>query len=362
MKRYAAGFLAAVCLLLSGCTAWMDGRYVSVTPHMVQDKQQEQAVDWIDDYSQLYAALTSMVRYGTANDLFFVRDYDENLLIRDIRQAEFEIKENNPIGAYAVEGIAYELGVNSGQTTLSVSIDYRHPSSEILRIQEVWGIENAKAVIEAVLSKYNTDLLLYVRNYREADFRQIVEDYALEHPEIVMETPEVSVGIYPETGDSRVVELKFSYRTSRMSLRNMQSRVEEVFESAKLYISGDESADEKYGHLYVFLMERDDYQIDTSITPAYSLLRHGVGDSKAFASVFAAMCHQSELECMIVSGTRYGEPWFWNMVCDGDGAYYQVELLRCAEEGAFAERTDEEMEGYVWDFSAYPKCGGAELP
>ena len=45
-------------------------------------------------------------------------------------------------------------------------------------------------------------------------------------------------------------------------------------------------------------MERYDYRIETSITPAYSLLRHGVGDSRAFAVVYAAMCQQAGLECL----------------------------------------------------------------
>ena len=102
-----------------------------------------------------------------------------------------------------------------------------------------------------------------------------------------------------------------------------------------------------------FLTERFDYKMDTSITPSYSLLYHGVGDSRAFAEVYAAMCRQAGLECMIVTGTRDGAPWTWNMVRDG-GEYYHVDLLR--NSGNFREYTDMEMTGYVWDYSAYPSC------
>ena len=104
-------------------------------------------------------------------------------------------------------------------------------------------------------------------------------------------------------------------------------------------------------------MERFDYKQETSITPAYSLLRHGTGDSRAFAQIYAAMCRDSGLTCMSVTGTREGEPWTWNIILDGE-AYYHVDLLRCSEIGKYQEWTDEEMEGYVWDYSAYPACSG----
>ena len=101
-------------------------------------------------------------------------------------------------------------------------------------------------------------------------------------------------------------------------------------------------------------MERFDYTLETSITPAYSLLGHGVGDSKAFATVYAAMCRRADLECLVITGTRDGEPWTWNMVCD-DGTYYHLDLL--SSHRGFQELTDNEMEGYVWDYSAYPEAG-----
>ena len=98
-------------------------------------------------------------------------------------------------------------------------------------------------------------------------------------------------------------------------------------------------------------MVRFDYKLDPSITPAYSLLRYGVGDSRAFATVYAAMCRRVGLECQVVAGTKAGEPWFWNIVCD-DGLHFHVDLLR----GNYRGMLDGEMGGYVWDYSGYPAC------
>ena len=168
-----------------------------------------------------------------------------------------------------------------------------------------------------------------------------------------MEVPQVICEVYPDTGENRVGSLKFTYQNSRMNLRQMQTQVQPIFNSAVLYASGG-SDYQKLSRLYSFLMERfAEYQIKTSLTPAYSLLRHGVGDAKAFAVVYAAMCQEAGLDCRVVSGTRWGEQWYWNMVLD-EGVYYHVDLLRSNEVGAFHEWTDADMEGYVWDYSAYP--------
>ena len=151
------------------------------------------------------------------------------------------------------------------------------------------------------------------------------------------------------------MELQFVYQTNRDSLRQMQSQVKRVFEAAELYVIGDGAQRQKYSQLYAFLMERFDYQLETSITPAYSLLHHGVGDSRAFATVYAAMCRLAGLECMVVTGTCSGEPRVWNIIREGD-TYQHVDLLRCNEQGRFREWSDAEMEGYVWDYSSYPQC------
>lgn len=353
MKWFAAILLVAC--LLSGCANWMDGSYVSETPHMANQNDNGQDMEWISNVDQLYEAVQTMVSRGITSDLFFIRDYGPKSLSGDMVQVRYKIMNSDPIGAYAVLNIAYEEGINGGQSTLAVNIEYSHQSSDILRIPKVHGTEDAKRVIISELEKLRAGVALYVEDYEAADFEQIVEDYALQQPDKIMELPQVNVSVYPDQGDDRVVELNFTYQTSRDVLRNMQIQVERVFESAELYVGGDETTREKLTYLYTFLMERSEYKIETATTPAYSLLMHGVGDSKAFAVVFAAMCRQVGVECLTVSGTRDGESWFWNMVKEDD-AYCHIDLLRCVEEGEFWEHSDEQMEGYVWDYSAYPAC------
>ena len=204
-------------------------------------------------------------------------------------------------------------------------------------------------------------MVVLVNDYVTTDFVQLVRDFVDLNPDVCMEMPQVVASIYPESGSERVVELSFTYQTSRDTLRVMQKYVQPVFEAAVLNVVGEEGESAKFSRMYSFLMERNDYRVETSLTPSYSLLRHGVGDSKAFAVVYSAMCREAGLDCQIVSGTRDGNPWVWNIICE-DGVYYYVDLVRSVSYGTMMRMTEGNMSGYVWDYSAYPEAGPKYQP
>lgn len=350
----------ALCLVLTGCS-WMDGNFHSVTPH-----EEHMLSGDSDDVSasndgELRAALGDMIAAGREKGIIYVGEYDQELVEAGMVEAVEYILTSNPLGVYAVDEIRYELGSNGGKPALAVEVSYLHGRTEILQIRQVGDMEAAMEIILVALKECDSGLVLQVERYEDLDIAQLVDDFAEEYPQMIMEVPQVAVGIYPETGGSRILELRFTYENSREDLREMKDHVTSMFDAAALYVSGDDTAGVKLSQLYGFLMERFDYQVETSITPAYSLLRHGVGDSRAFAMVYAAMCRQSGLECLVVTGTRSGEPWYWNIVLDGE-RYVHVDLLRCSDLGGFRKFSDEDMIGYVWDYSAYPECPEPEVP
>lgn len=349
MKRMMLAVLLTLSLLLTGC-----GTYVSVTPHRELRQTGQTDVASAADYLELLAALKATISEGSEVTTITVAEYPPDALERGVRQAIVHTKNNDPLGSYAVDSIEYELGTRNGVPAVSVRISYLHNRSEILRIRKAPTMERAESIVSDALEGYNSGIVLLVEDYKTRDFAQFVQDYAERHPQTVMEIPLVNQTVYG-TGKNRVVELIFTYQTNRDSLRRMQSQVQPVFDAAALYVSGDGEDQQKFAQLYAFLMERFDYKLETSITPSYSLLRHGVGDSRAFATVYAAMCRSAGLECLVVTGTRGGEPRSWNIVLD-NGQYYHVDLLH--ELGSFWEYTDWQMSSYVWDYSEYPACTG----
>lgn len=345
---------AAFCILLCGCSVWADGSYISIQPHEEQNLRPEKDIIEVYSYIDLQNALVELVESGSEEAIVSVSRLNQDSMEFYMNAATNYVKEKNAIGAYAVDSITYELGTNAGRAAMALKISYNRNPTSILRMKRATDMEKANQIIWDALDGCEANTVFYVENFRNSDFTQLVQDYANDHPDRIMETPLVTYSVYPEIGVSRVVELNFTYQTSREDLRMMQDLVRPVFIAAEMYVRGSAENAEKFAQLYSFLMERYNYTIGTSITPSYHLIRHGVGDSKAFAIVYTAMCREAGLECQTVSGTRDGESWYWNMIVV-DGVYYHVDLLRCNEMEGFAMNTDSQMEGYVWDYTAYIK-------
>lgn len=345
-------FLALVLALalLSGC-GWMDGSYVSVTPHQVGLGQTgEGAVHAVRNYTELRGMLIGMIDSGTEEALFSLAEYPREEVSEDLLRAVDYVQGIYPVGAYAVETIDYNFGTGLGASALSVDITYRRSRAQIEGIRTVRWISGAKKEVEDALDQFADTLVLQIAGYQETDFSAMILDYAQQNPDRVMEVPRVSVRTFPDQGETRVVELSFHYRTDRSELRAMREQVQPVFSSAALYVSGGAGEWTKFSQLYTFLTERSEYTAGSTITPAWSLLCQGVGDSRAFSQVYAAMCSRIGLEARVVSGRCGGELHWWNLVRI-DGSWYHLDLMT---DKRFAPRTDELMTGYEWDRTAYP--------
>ena len=340
--------LAALALaaLLSGCS-WMDGSYVSVTPHEVAQSQTGEGITGtVRNYAELRSALVRMVDEGSTEALFTLEAYPRDVAQEDVDRAVEYVTKIYPIGSYAVESIDTEVGTGA----LSVDITYSHTAQELAGIRTVRGMDGAEKAIAEALDECADKLVLQISGFRDVDYNEIVAACAQRNPDRVMETPRVTFQDWPDRGEERVVELLFFYQTDRETLRAMREQVQPVFSSAALYVTGQASERTKFSQLHAFLMERFDYRYQSSRTPAYSLLCEGVGDSRAFAQVYAAMCSRIGLEAASISGTRDGEKHHWNLVRI-DGVWYHLDLLSSSQ---FRPMTEEELTGYEWDRDSIP--------
>ena len=336
----------ALAVLLSGCS-WIDGSYVSVTPHEVAQSQTGEGITGtVSNYTELRSALVRMVDEGSTEALFTLKAYPRDVAQEDVDRAVEYVTKIYPIGSYAVESIDTEVGTGA----LSVDITYSHTAQELAGIRTVRGMDGAEKAIAEALDECADKLVLQISGFRDVDYNEIVAAYAQRNPDRVMETPRVTFQDWPDRGEERVVELLFFYQTDRETLRAMREQVQPVFSSAALYVSGQAPEGTKFSQLHAFLMERFDYRLQSSRTPSYSLLCEGVGDSRAFAQIYAAMCTRIGLEAATISGTRDGEKHHWNLVRI-DGVWYHLDLLASSQ---FCPMTEEELTGYEWDRESIP--------
>ena len=341
-----------LAFLLCGCTAWMDGEYHSVRPHLSESSKLSDDVVTVSDYIQLRDALVEMVNTGKQKSTIYITGFTLDDVDQYMNTAIMHVCQSTAIGSYAVEEITYDSGTRGGAAAIAVEVSYLHGRSEILRIKKAADIGKAKDYIEAALRNCDSSIVIKVNDYISLDVEQLVQQYVNTNPHLCMELPQVAAAVYPKQGEERVIEVFFTYQNSRSDLQVMQNMVSPIFSAAELYVMNSEDTSQKYEQLYAFLMERFDYKLESSITPVYSLLRYGVGDSKAFAMVYSIMCQNSDLECRVVSGTKDGEAYYWNLITVGDTDYH-VDLLASSETGEFLMMLTDEMSGYVWDYSVY---------
>ena len=353
MKRWTGVILLAwICLLLSGCDFWMNGSYSSVTPNQGNTTPGNQQDEEIYSYRDLLNAMENTVEMGIQKATFTVSRFDSKTLDSYMQRATEHIMTNNPVGNFAVEQISYNVGSSSGRQAIGVNITYSRTKAEILGMPVVANMNEAVEEIQKALASCEASLVMRVQAYEMMDIVQMIQSYGEQNPHICVETPQTSVSTYPKSGIDRVVELSFVYKNSREVLRSMQQTVQDSFAAAQRSLKAEDSAHVKVGKLYAYVMERHENTMGTSITPAYSVLRYGVGDSKAFAEVYAALCRWVGLDCETITGTRNGEAWCWNVICI-DGTYYYLDLVQCWKNQTYRLKSFDQMTGYVWDYSAY---------
>ena len=233
MKRRFPALILALSLLLSGCSLF-DGYYVSVKPYQQQsDHNQTEAIP-AQNFYQLRIALQNLVYEGAESSVIYIADYDPQAVQDNLDDVIAYVKNIYPLGAYAVKDIDYEIGRGSGKPAIALTITYNRARGEIRRIRDVKNMDKAILAVQDALQKCDTVVTLKIEEYQEVDFVQLVEAYADDHPELVMETPMIAVDVFGN-GKSRVVEISFSYQNSRESLKQMQSQVQPIFDAASLY-------------------------------------------------------------------------------------------------------------------------------
>ncbi len=364
MKRTVCAFLTA-CLLfsLTACDAWVKDDSLTVRNHIEQPlpspaPTEEEQPPVVTNRNELRGAVLSLIRDWTEQGTILVRGYDGDISADLSETVRYATKEE-PIGAFAVDYADYELTGTTENGEISLRIVFRRSAAEVDAIVTVNDNGSAFSKIQQALTNYDTALTLRIRNYAPTDFAADIRAYCMEHPELVPALPELSAEVYPLEGETRILELHFTYPAERDELRRLQGSVNTILTSASSYVQTGKDEASRAALLFRFLTERFDYAVtaEEPRMPAYSLLCQGVAHSLSFASVFYAECASANIECRILGGARDGAARYWNLI-SVDGQYYHVDLMRAVEEGETELKllTTAELQeaGYVWDETTHP--------
>lgn len=367
MKKHILTIVSLISLLaglLGGCGALVDDNYLAVGRHIEQAteateaSQEEADHSVVTNRSELRGAVLSRVRDWVESDTLWVENYEGDLE-GDLAEILSYTTQEDPIGAYAVDFADAELTGDAVSGSIELSIVFRRSAAEIGSIVTVNNTAAALRRIDQALVSCETALTLRIRSYEETDFEDYIFGYCLKNPNLIVALPELSAQVYPKEGETRILELHFTYDQTRENLTQMLSSVNTILDSASSYVTSGKTEAERLELLARFLSNRFHYEIAEEVPtmPAYELLCEGKAHSLSFATVFRYECTKAGTECRLVSGERNGEAWYWNLICL-DGVYYHIDLMRGVERGestlTLLLQQDLRAEGYVWAEEEYP--------
>lgn len=356
MKRI---ILILLCLLVfSGCSALAPDSYLSVTPHE-NSEIRPISTDAItaNDFRSLRNAILSFVRNGQTEGIIHVTNYTGNVET-DLQRAAYEVSTIDPLGAYAVEYMTHSCNLLVSYYEIRVSITFRRSAREIADIRSISTEAQMEELLTAALKTFDDRIALRLNNYRKQDQSVIpfLETYCAENYASIMEVPEVSVSVYPETGSSRIVEVNFQYRHNPQGLQAKQRAVAKSVDAAAEYIRYRQQDYEKVQLLYSYLTQRFQYRSAETVTPLYDVLYTGIADPTGLAQAWQLICDKAGVECMIVSGMKHGEPYTWNIIRTGSH-YRHLDLAQCVlDRSGLITYSDGQMSAYYWDARQYPAC------
>ncbi len=361
MKRIALIFLCL--LLLSGCASLAPDEYLSITPH--QSSEVPTAADAVTakDYQSLKNAILAQIRSGQTECAIRVTSYD-GVVEDDLRDAAYEVSKLDPLGAYAVDYMTHSCTRIVSYYEIRIFITFRRTAQEIAQIHPISTQEQLQDKIEQALDRQDSRLTLRLASYRQQDqdIPGLAADYCEGNAASIMETPQVSVSVYPETGSSRILEVNFLYTNTPQELQQKQAAVEESLHAAAEYIRYRQGDYDKAQLLYSYLTQRFQYKEAETATPLYDALCGGIADPKGLSQAWQLICDRAGMECNTVTGMRGDEVYTWNIL--RMGTYYRhLDLARCVlDRSGLVLRTDAEMGNYYWNTELLPACEFVPAP
>lgn len=358
MTRRGLALGLALGLLLTGCSAMLERSYQSVTPHSrLSVAEDDSNAVWVESYSELQSAILSQVKAHQERGVVRLRNWKEDVE-ESLSRACDEVYREDPIGAYAVDGIRHPFTRMVTYYEAAIIIDYRRSAEQIAAVATVTGNGAIRAELADALEQFAPEAVFQMNYFDPAQddayIRALLHEVYYSLPEVALGLPEVQVNLYPESGSSRVVEVLLTYPEDPAALAAKRTALEEAaLDLAEPYQSGL-GAEALVPALYGALKSRaaGGGEAEPGST-AYAALVEGAADSEGMALAYKQLCDLTGVECRVVEGELDGTRHVWTIVAVGSG-YRHVDPY--GEDGLL--RTDEEMEeaGYAWSRESYPAC------
>lgn len=354
MRKMMCAVMAALMLLSTGCSSMLNRDYSSVTVHSATPTAEGDANTMrVQNYQELVNALIYLINQGEESGS--IRYSGEEADFKKLMdEACLEVKQEDPLGAYAVDYIKYSVISIVGSYEADVQITYRRTREQVASIVDATGAAAIRSELSRALSSFDTEVVLRISYFEEdeAYIQQLVRQAYLSNPATALDFPDAQVAMYPESGQQRIVEVTLTYHQSLQTLESWRNSLSREAERICQPLT-ELTIKEKLDGITGTLQSMGAYSAQGGST-AYDALLGGGGDSQGVALAFSLLCRQVGITCSVVDGQKNGQSHFWNVVQTASG-YRHVDLSRT---GSVTYNVDQTMmqQGYVWDTQQVPAC------
>ena len=207
-----AALLAAV--LLAGCTPMLERSYASQTPHIqFSDEAENESILRAETYQGLVSALLYLVGQGEETGIIRLYQYASvtGTAASDVDRACLEVTQEDPLGAYAVDYIKYDVEQTAAYYQVSAKLAYTRTPEEIARVISVTGSSAVAREMKELFPR-QPDQVVFRISYFTADdseetIRQAVEEAYAQQEISLPPLAEVQVRLYPDQGSQRLAEI-----------------------------------------------------------------------------------------------------------------------------------------------------------
>jgi len=351
-------------MLLTGCSSLLQREYSSVTLHSAAPTtESDQLTIRVESYQDLVNVLLYFITQGREAGVIRLYNYPYDVE-KDLEAACQEVTTEDPLGAYTVEDISYDVIPIVSCYEANLRITYRRTQEQVAALIPVTGVTAIRGQLQNALASFQPELALRI-SYFDGDegyIRALLKEAYLASPGTAVAFPSTTVTFYPEGSRQCIAEIALDYQLKPSELNQRKQALDQ--RSTQLAeILQDIPGEKGLLSIRSAILETADYSSDGGST-AYHALVEQQADSLGLALSMSLLCQKLGFSCQVVNGSLGGVPHYWNIVYTGTG-YRHLDLtqsLVAAEDSPL--RSDRYMAetGYLWDTLTFPACEEPPVP
>lgn len=345
-------------LLLSGCSSMLEREYSAVSPHSATPVvESDQLTIRVESYQDLVNALLYFITQGRETGVIRLYNYPYDVM-KDMDAACQEVAKEDPLGAYAVENIFFDVTPIVSCYEANIQISYRRTQQQVDSIMVAAGSTTIREKLRNALDQFQDELVLRINYFDENEeyIRTLLWQAYLSSPGTALDFPQVTVNLYPEDSRQCIVEILLDYSLEYTTLTRRQTQLEQEAQNAAAHLQGF------FGNAAILearqmILDSTVYRPSGGATAYHALIDHQA-NSLGLALAMSLLCQQIDTPCLIVEGAYNGAPHYWNVIST-DSGYLHLDLTHAEEEDSPSPfHSDEYMaeQGYLWDRSSTPAC------